>query len=253
MKPGTIQERFRELHVWRRKGERAPHKPLLLLFAFGRLTQGAPRLIPYREIDHALHGLLTEFGPPRSSRHTEYPFWRLQNDGVWEVEDRDRFAVRESSTDAKRSELLKHDARGGFEPEIFDALRRSDRLVRQISLDLLDAHFPASMHEDIREAVGLEVGSRMQRRPLRDPTFRERVLGAYQYACAVCRSSVRLGDRTIGLEAAHIKWHQAGGPDLEVNGLALCSLHHKLFDLGAFTVAENHSAVISQSAHGNPG
>src|SRR5436189_6378643 len=37
---------------------------------------------------------------------------------------------------------------------------------------------------------------------------------------------------------AHIRWHQAGGPDIENNGLALCVLHHKTFDLGAFTLSE---------------
>jgi hypothetical protein len=33
-----------------------------------------------------------------------------------------------------------------------------------------------------------------------------------------------------------IRWHQGGGPDEESNGFALCVLHHKTFDLGAFTV-----------------
>jgi len=32
-----------------------------------------------------LERLLFEFGPPRKAYHPEYPFWRLQNDGVWEV------------------------------------------------------------------------------------------------------------------------------------------------------------------------
>ena len=30
-------------------------------------------------------GDLFEFGPSRKSYHPEYPFWRLQNDGIWEV------------------------------------------------------------------------------------------------------------------------------------------------------------------------
>ena len=42
-----------------------------------------------------------------------------------------------------------------------------------------------------------------------------------------------LDQETLGIEAAHIKWHQAGGPDTEDNGLALCTLHHKRFDRGA--------------------
>jgi putative restriction endonuclease len=69
-----------------------------------------------------------------------------------------------------------------------------------------------------------------------DPQFRLRVLTAYEYRCAVCGFDVRLGSVSIALDAAHIRWHQAGGPELERNGLALCVLHHKTFDLGALTV-----------------
>jgi HNH endonuclease len=53
-----------------------------------------------------------------------------------------------------------------------------------------------------------------------------------------------------GLEAAHIKWFQARGPDVVQNGLALCSLHHKIFDLGAFTVLpESHQIVFRRHLH----
>jgi len=53
------------------------------------------------------------------------------------------------------------------------------------------------------------------------------------------------------LEAAHIKWFQARGPDVVQNGLALCSLHHKIFDPGAFTVLpENHQIVFSRHLMG---
>ena len=37
------------LQVWSRAGERAPHKPLLLLLAMGNLCRGEPRLLPYRD------------------------------------------------------------------------------------------------------------------------------------------------------------------------------------------------------------
>ena len=60
----------------------------------------------------------------------------------------------------------------------------------------------------------------------------------------MCGYDVRLGNRELGLEVRHIKWHQAGGPDTEVNGLALCVLHHKLFDCGAYGMVR---AVIGAS------
>ena len=44
--------------------------------------------------------------------------------------------------------------------------------------------------------------------------------------------------RSADLEAAHIRWHVAEGPDTEGNGIALCSLHHKLFDRGVFTLSD---------------
>jgi hypothetical protein len=51
----------------------------------------------------------------------------------------------------------------------------------------------------------------------------------------------------------YIKCHQAGGPDEERNGLALCSLHHKLFDRGVFTICNSMSVIVSESANGTRG
>ncbi|MGP1680353.1 MAG: HNH endonuclease [Burkholderiales bacterium] len=50
--------------------------------------------------------------------------------------------------------------------------------------------------------------------------------------------------------AAQIDWFQARGPDVVQNGLALRSLHHKIFDLGAFTVLPgNRQIVFSRHLH----
>ena len=64
---------------------------------------------------------------------------------------------------------------------------------------------------------------------------------------------MRLRLNPVALEAAHIRWHQAGGPDLEVNGLALCSLHYKLFDRGAFTLSNDLEVLVSDDANGTAG
>ena len=118
---------------------------------------------------------------------------------------------------------------------------------------MLDAHFPASIHEDILQAVGIELTLKSPGRRKRSPNFRANILKAYEYRCAVCGFDVRLGHNPVALEAAHIKWHQAGGPDVEVNGLALCSLHHKLFDRGAFTLSNDLEILVSEDAYGSVG
>ncbi len=133
------------------------------------------------------------------------------------------------------------------------ALRADPALVTEIATRLLEAHFPETIHPDILSAVGLALGKDKAVKRKRDPQFRQRVLTAYEYRCAVCGFDVRLGSISVALDAAHIRWHQAGGPDHENNGLALCVLHHKTFDPGAFTVSPDGVLLVSDQAHGSEG
>ena len=253
MTPTEIKKKFDAITVWTRGGERAPLKPLLALYAIGRALRGEPRMVEYAQVDRDIGRLLVEFGPRRQSYHPEYPFWRLQNDRLWELSQTEGLSVRRGNTDAKKSELLEHNVQGGFPPEVFEELSRNKTLARQIVQDLLDANFPETLHGDILDAVGIDFGVDARVVVARDPEFRERVLRAYEYSCAVCGFDVRLGNILVAVEAAHIKWHQAGGPDEERNGLALCSLHHKLFDRGVFTISDSMSIIVSESANGTRG
>jgi putative restriction endonuclease len=248
----SIIERFRNITVWKRGGERAPHKPLLALYAFGKLLNSKNRLIPYEEIDRELGELLREFGPKRSGYRTEYPFWRLQSDELWTVSGGERVKPN-TSGDVRKSDLIRHAVSGGFPKHLFDKLRGDQRLVSDIIQDILDSNFPPSIHENILQSIGIDIHLEKVSRRKRHPEFRENVLKAYEYRCAVCGFDVKLGHYPIGLEAGHIKWHQAGGPDNEVNGLALCALHHKLFDRGAFTLSNRLEVLVSDRAYGTVG
>src|SRR5262245_60692475 len=106
--------RFDGLNVWSRGGQRAPHKPLLVLYALGRWCRGDQSAVPFSEVDKPLTELLIRFGPARQSYHPEYPFWRLQNDGVWQVAAAGPLSARQSNTDPPKSVLIANDARGAF-------------------------------------------------------------------------------------------------------------------------------------------
>ena len=145
----------------------------------------------------------------------------------------------------------------GFTDEVYQLLKANSDLLEQVAMQLLEDNFPPSVHQDILDEVGLDFEAipqpANQKRAKRDPTFRRRVLEAYDYRCAICSFSVRMENTPIALEAAHIKWFQAGGPDIESNGLALCSLHHKLLDRGAMAISAEHKIVVSEKANGHGG
>ena len=240
----SILQKFETLNLWSRDGARAPHKPLLVILAIGELLRGEGRLQPYSEIDTKLGELLGEYGPRRTPQGTQYPFWRLQTDGIWEVPDAEKIRLT-ASGDAFKGDLIDYNVHGGLTEEIASHLQSDSRLAIEIIQGLLDGHFPDTWHEDILQSTGIELTSKGIIRQKRDPQFRANILKAYEYRCAVCGFDVRLGHHPVALEAAHIKWHQAGGPNVEVNGLALCSIHHKLFDRGAFTLSNDLEVLVS--------
>ena len=256
-----IIQRFETLNIWSSGGQRAPHKPLLVLYAIGRLLRDGIRLIPYTEIEVDLGRLLEQFAPRQSRQGTQFPFWRLQNDEVWEVTNADMIGLT-ASGDALVSDLRHYNVSGGFTEVIFRELQSDSGLALEIAKRLLTGHFPSTIHEDILQEAGfgipLQIGgldllSQIPIAPTGDPNFRVNILMAYEYRCAVCGFDIRLGNTPVALEAAHIRWRQAGGPDEPVNGLALCSLHHRLFDRGAFTLSNQLQILVSDDAHGSAG
>ena len=138
-------------------------------------------MAPYRLVDRRLGELLREFGPPRKAVHTEFPFWRLQRDGVWELDRADGISVT-SSGDAHKTALLLTNAHGGLIEDIYETLRANHRLAAQVASDLLAAHFQDTQYDDILQAVGIDPEfAAGKRRTMRDPGFRAVVLRAYEY------------------------------------------------------------------------
>ncbi|MFF3484765.1 phosphorothioated DNA-binding restriction endonuclease [Streptomyces sp. NPDC002701] len=231
--------RAAELRQWSRSGARAPHKPLLFLYALGRFQRDADGELRYSAVEADLGRLLDEYGPSHRTSPA-YPFHHLVSDGVWEVRT-DRGL---GSPGSGVRELRATGAAGRLAPELRAALRREPSLLGRLARLLLDLHFPPSLHGDLCEAVGLElepaetgqVPAAVRRQ--RDPRMRERVLTAYEYQCAFCGYDGSLGGAPVGLEAAHVRWFAFDGPDDVDNGLCLCSLHHKLFDKGVLGIGD---------------
>jgi putative restriction endonuclease len=133
-------------------------------------------------------------------------------------------------TTALISDLRDPKSYGAFQPSVYRLLRSSpDARARVVDL-LLDSWSP-TLHDDLRESLGLErlgVGRRRQR----DEQFTIDVLENYRYSCAFCGFHGLLNGQATGIDAAHVQWHSQRGPDDVANGIALCKLHHWAFDKG---------------------
>ena len=249
-----LLNRVQTIRVYSRHGRRSPHKPLLLLLSIGRHLNGYERLTAFGKIEGDLNRLIGRFGLPDSKENAYLPFWRLRNDGLWQIDRPER--VRTTTRgDAYISDLREHNIGGGLVQEFLKALDSNPDFAWRVVWSLLNDYFPPSLHEDILEDVGLvgKVGPTgpKSRHDGRDRSFRDVVLRAYNNRCALCELDVQVGGQPIGIEAAHIKWHSARGPAQVQNGMALCVLHHKFFDSGLFTVLSDLTVRVGGLAVGD--
>jgi len=250
MEDSLFLSKIKTLKTWSNKGNRSPHKPLLILYALGLLVNGKEKLL-YKESVEDLKRLLIAFGPHRKIQQPRYPFVRLISDGIWDLNTNLEIQKNKDYTD---NSLIENNTSGSFTTEVRNELSSKPNLINTVIQYLLDRNFPESLHREILLSCGLNsMQYTFEQRRKRDPKFREIVFKEYRYSCAVCNYSLRIGNSIAGLEAAHVKWHALDGPDEINNGIALCSLHHKLFDLGAFTIESNYNILISDFVNNDVG
>ena len=235
------------LNVNVRGDVRAPHKPLLALLAIGRWEAGSPQVL-LADIEDKLKELLVAFGPPTKQQQPELPYWHLQGDGIWRVEDAGDLP-RQKGGFPMLAGL--RNAHGSFSDDVQHALL-NETFRKECIQTLLDNYFPESLHEDILGSVGIERTSVVSRdRRKRDPRFRDLVLQAYDYRCAATGFQAALSGSYFGCEAAHMRWHAYDGPDTLDNGLCLEPTMHKLLDRGAWSLTDDRRVLISKSFTGS--
>lgn len=261
-----LQERFSNLRIWSQRGQRAPYKPLALISAIAGCLKAELRMMPFISVEERLRDMVRLFGPHRAviSRNGQYPFYFLQNDGVWELDRPHLVDLGSNGRHPTRESLLQNNIHGGLLATDYYLLKENPEVALNIAHALIDAHFAPSLHEDILSTAGFYDAATeisilsdvtdygMARYRKRHSAFRSEVMDAYHSRCAVCEFAVRVADSPpIAIEAAHIRWHAADGPASVQNGIALCALHHSLFDYGAFTLLDNLIVFVSSQAIGS--
>ena len=233
-------ETIASINQWRRCGERAPHKPLLLLYALARLQQGLGAEMEYNLVEGTLDKLLQEFGPPRKSSPRD-PSTIWPSDGLW-IKGSDEGL---GSPGDSRGRLRSTNAIGRLHPDLVAAMEEDSTLLgraarvlaMQTSNQTCSPIFLKKSASISCLLTSLRVRSQGMAR--RDPKFRSLILVAYEYCCAMCGFDPQVDNLPVAIDVAHVRWWAAGGPDVLSNGVCLCSLHHKLFDRGALGLDTN--------------
>jgi putative restriction endonuclease len=239
-------------------GKRAPHKPLLLMWLFGQFAATGSSAATYEQAEEPVSDLINEFGPRVANASLErqraaMPFVHLERE-LWDLRDSQGQGIGPDATE-RRAWLVQRGAVGRLRPEVERLLADPGTLAVASRL-LLDQHFTPTLAELICAAVNLDVASldlasfvgegHLTRARERRRGFAEEVLRAYAYQCAMCGFDGALGRHPVGIEAAHVRWHSQRGPDEIANALALCSLHHALFDLGVLGLTADRRIRVSQ-------
>lgn len=242
-------ERLLALRLHQQDGRRSPHKPLLALVALGRLVSTGSSQLPWSIAEQQLADLLAEFGRPSSAPRPQsaaYPFTRLRSDGVWQL---DADVPMDAVTPLRESDVT-----GSFAPEIEAELLAHPARALATARALVTSHFPETLIADVLVATGLDpemvLGAGADPAPemtarRRSVQWRYAVVEAWDRQCAFCGYDGQLGGVPVGLESAHVRWWSFGGPDELDNGLALCALHHKLFDRGVLGLDEQMCVAVS--------
>ncbi|MGY1810149.1 phosphorothioated DNA-binding restriction endonuclease [Blastococcus sp. SYSU D00669] len=240
-------DRLASLRQHERNGRRAPHKPLLLLLALSRLASSGSSATPWSVAEQQLAALIDEFGPPSktgSAQSAAYPFTHLRSDAVWVLD-------RDVPMDNVRP--LREGVTGRLEHSLEEMLLRRPKAIPVVARGLVDSHFPATVAPDVLSALGFDPEEPVAPATPLDPgqrkrsaTWRAEVIEAWDRQCAFCGFDGQAGGVPVGLEAAHVRWFALDGPDSLDNGLALCMLHHKLFDRGMLGLDDEVSVVVSR-------
>lgn len=183
----TLKQAITNITIWRKGEQRAPHKPLLLLYVLSHYRQGHGRLFNYSaEIHEPLLDLLERYGPQRREQRPDMPFWRLKGDGFWELENAERCSTTGSQQPPRR-ELTEYNVAGGFDADNFALLVKNRKLIDTLAHQLLEAHFPTSIQDDIADEMGFDIQHSLRQR---DQCY-ARITISVRFAASICDTTMR--------------------------------------------------------------
>lgn len=154
------------LRVARVGGQRAPHKPLLLLWLLRTFTKKRERFVTYAEAETPVGDLIRKYAPGAADAAdlAANPFVHLER-SLWEVSESTGVAIT-NRTSRSGSWLKARGARGQLRPEFAQLLNDPKTLLAAIEA-LLEEYFTPEIAEGVRAELGLDLLFSASASPLR--------------------------------------------------------------------------------------
>ncbi|SEH04719.1 HIT family protein [Candidatus Venteria ishoeyi] len=147
MSTEPVFQLFKDIKTWKRNTEQARHKPLLILYAIAQYLRHEQKEFTFLEIDRELKQLLTRFSEDKYF-NTHHPFWRLQHDSIWVIENSDRIRTS-GGGNAYVSDLKKYNPKSGFTPDIYQAFAVDKNLPFNVINYFLKTGFSQSQQDEL--------------------------------------------------------------------------------------------------------
>lgn len=243
-------EKFRRLRIDRARGDPAPHKPLLLLVILNLAEEGQlpPRTLALTP--ELAFRFITYWGIVAHRRRqppdVRLPFHHLKSDGCWTPLTAD--GAPSSDASSTRYVSFADDFRTFADDPAARAQAKRILIARYFEPRERVALYAATgIPIPSEEAIEEDAAARSPDAAAagREARFRIRVVGAYEYTCAL--TSYRCTTITAGsiVDAAHIHQFSDSRNNAVDNGIALSKNAHWLFDQGLWSLSDDYRVIIA--------
>lgn len=155
MTGSNLKEQLLNLEMAGSKDRPKLHKPLLVALLLQRFIESGSTSASFSEIESQANELIRRFVEGSSPPRSQYPFWRLRQDGFWEIDGAEELELN-SSGDPKITELRSPTHKGRWSESAIEELHKHGG---ESYLELvLQTYFPTNT-EEVRDALGLRTGN----------------------------------------------------------------------------------------------
>ncbi|MFD7294759.1 HNH endonuclease [Streptomyces sp. NPDC059897] len=150
--PKSFHRRVGDVRPARRAKGPALHRPILLLWAIGQATAGAPRLQSWSATRDAVAPLMEKYGRTEDGVDgARYPFWALVRDDLWIVEQAEGLTLTSRERRPTLESLNAVDPSAGLREDDYNLLRSQPEAAAATAAGLIARYFhllPVGFLED---------------------------------------------------------------------------------------------------------